>query len=343
MTELSARQQAILGLVIKEYGSTAGPVSSRALVESYGLDISSATVRNELARLEDLGYLTHPHTSAGRLPTTEGYRHFVGRLMGKTELPLEERRTIAHQFYQAQDDFEERMPLAASILARATAGAAVVTAPQAVESRFKHVQLISIQGRRVMLVLVLQGGTVKQQLLTLAEPTAQEALSEASDRLNQLCAGLHAEDIEARIQALPAFESDVANLVVRMMSRADASPRSNVYRDGLRQVLQMPEFAERRQAQGLVRFVEEPGFLDSILEDALSPEVGNVRVLIGGDDRWEELRTCSLVIARYGVSDLATGALGVVGPIRMLYSRTISAVQFVAALLTDLMYDTYVG
>jgi heat-inducible transcriptional repressor len=341
MNGLTPRQQTVLGLVVREYVSSASPVSSRALVGCYGLEISTATVRNELALLEELGYLTHPHTSAGRVPTHQGYRYFVERLLGEVDLPLHERRTIAHQFHQARQGFEQWMPLATSVLARTARGAALVTAPQAAESRYKHLQLISTQGRLVLLILVLRGGTIKQQLLTLVEPLSQEALNEISDRLNQAYNGLAADEIRSRIDALPSLEADVARLVVDIMHRADMHAADIVYRDGLSEVLQQPEFAEGEKAQGLVRVMEERSFLGVVLADALGPEVGSVRVLIGGEGRWDELRACSLVLARYGVTGFATGALGVVGPTRMLYGRAISAVRFVAGLLSDLVYDMY--
>jgi heat-inducible transcriptional repressor len=342
MDELTSRQRTILGLVVREYVETASPISSRALVEDYGLDVSTATVRNELARLEELGYLTHPHTSAGRIPTDKGYRRFVTRLLGGVELPLQERRTIAHQFYQARQDLEQWMPLAASVLARTARGAALVTAPQAAESRYKHLQLISTQGQSVLLVLVLRGGVVKQQMLNLLEPSSQEMLNEASDRLNQLLSGLSADEIAPRVSELPTFEAEIATIVVNIMSRANAQTAGVVYRDGLSEVLQQPEFAEGEHAQGLVRVMEEHSFLEAVLTDALSPEVGSVRVLIGGEGRWDELQACSLVLARYGVTGLITGALGILGPTRMSYGRAISTVRYVAGLLSDLVYDTYV-
>jgi heat-inducible transcriptional repressor len=326
---------------VREYVGSASPVSSRALVDNYDLQVSTATVRNELSRLEDLGYLTHPHTSAGRVPTNKGYHHFVGQLLGEVELPLQERRTIAHQFHQARRDFEQWMPLAASVLARTARGAALVTSPQAAHGRYKHLRLISTQGRTVLLVLVLRGGMVKQQMLALTEPLNQDALNESSDRLNQLCNGLAAEEIKTRIDELPRFEADIAGLVVDIMRRADMHTAGTVYRDGLGEVLQQPEFAEGGEVRGLVRVMEEHSFLESVLADVLSPEVGNVRVLIGGEGRWDELQACSLVLGRYGVSGFATGALGVVGPTRMFYGRAISAVRFVAGLLSELVYDMY--
>jgi heat-inducible transcriptional repressor len=340
--DLTPRQQMVLELVVREFVQTGAPVASRTLVEKYGLDVSPATVRNEMARLEELGYLTHPHTSAGRQPTNEGYRYFVERLLRETELPLAERRTIAHQFQQVRDDVAEWMPLAASVLARTAPGAALVTAPQAARPRYRHMQLISTQGRLVLLVLVLQGGMVRQQMLTLPEPLPQAVLSEAADRLNQLCAGLTADEIEPRIGSLPLLEADVARLVVGMMRRASAVAPDEIYHDGLSELFQEPEFQEGPYVQGVLRVIEERSFLEAILVHALGSTVGSVRVMIGGEGRFDELRACSLVLSRYGVAGLATGALGVLGPTRMGYGRAISAVRFVAGVLSELVYDVFV-
>ncbi len=343
MGELTGRQEMILGLVVHEFVRTAVPVGSRTLVEKYGLNVSPATVRNEMARLEELGYLTHPHTSAGRMPTDLGYRYFVERLLQETELPLAERRTIAHQFQQIRQEVEEWMPLAASVLARTTRSAALVTAPRAARARYRHLQLISTQGRLVLLVLVLQGGLVKQQMLTLPEPLPQPVLSEVADRLNQLCAGLTAEEIEAHIPTLPLFEADIAQLAVGMMHRADLSTADEVYHDGLTELLQEPEFTEGGQAQSVLRVLEERSFLEAVLADTLGPTIGSVRVVIGGEGRFDELQACSLILSRYGVAGLATGALGVLGPTRMGYGRAISAVRFVAGLLSELVHDVFVA
>ncbi len=339
--ELTPRQQTILGLTVREYVKTAAPVSSRALVEGYGLPVSSATVRNELAYLEETGHLTHPHTSAGRVPTHEGYRYFVERLLGEVELPLRERLTIVHQFHQARQNLEQWMPLAASTLARTVRGAALVTAPHSRKARYKHLQLISTQGLGVLLVLVLRGGMVKQRMLTLTEPFTQRELAAASDRLNQVCFGLTAEEMEADAEAFSGFEADVAELVADIMGRVDARSGGAIYSDGLSEMLQQPEFSEGEKAQELVQVMEERSLLKRIIEEALSPDVGNVRVLVGGEGQWEQLRACSLVLTRYGVADFSTGALGVVGPTRMFYGRAISAVSFVAGLLSDLVHEMY--
>jgi heat-inducible transcriptional repressor len=341
MSELTPRQQAILGLVIREYVTRTNPVSSKILLEQYDLGVSSATVRNEMARLEELGYLMHPHTSAGRVPTDTGYRFFVERLLGEVSLPATEQRMITHQFHQARLDMQQWMRLASTTLARTARAASLVTAPQAQESLFKHVQLISTQGRLVLLILVLQGGNVQQQMLTLAEPLTQAELSQSADLLNQVCAGLSSAEIRSRVRNLPTFEAEICDLVLEMMERSNSRSTGEVYRDGLSEMLSQPEFAEVESSQGPLRLLEERSFLDDFLTQALSPTVGGVQVIIGGEGRWEELSHCSMVLARYGVSGFATGALGVLGPRRMAYGRAISAVRFVAELMSDLVYEMY--
>jgi heat-inducible transcriptional repressor len=341
MDRLTDRQQLILGLVIREYVETAQPVSSKHLGSRYRLDISDATIRNELNALQEQGYLRQPHTSAGRTPTEAGYRYFVQRLLGDTELPVEERHTIGHQFHQAPLEPDQWMQLAAAVLARTSQGASLVTAPHATQSRFKHLELIGTHGRFVLLVLVLQSGEVRQQMLTLAEPVPQSQLSTAAQVINRLAEGLTTENIQARLSALPALETEVLQLVVEVMQRSDDRVAEQVYRDGLSNVLSAPEFAHGGSARNALRVLEEHHLLEEVLNEALGPGIGGVQVLIGGEGRWESLRHCSVVLARYGIADHATGAVGVLGPTRMAYGRAISAVRYVAGLLSGMVYEMY--
>lgn len=342
--ELTMRQGLLLKLIVREHVESTAPVASRILVEKYRLDFSPATVRNEMAALEELGYLAQPHTSAGRVPTEAGFRYFVARLMEEQSLPVAEQRRIAHQFHQARDHVEVWLPLAASVLARSSGVASVVTAPRTTQPVYKHLELILTHGRAVLLILVLQGGMIEQQMLALSEPLTQAFLRDAADRLNQIFAGLGLTAIEARIGELPTLEADIARLVVSIMRNAEGSPSDEIYQHGLSDLLQEPEFTEGDTAStSVVRVLEERSLLQAVLAETLTPAVGvgGVRVLIGGEGRWDELRTCSIVLARYGVMNYATGALGVVGPIRMPYSRTISVVRFVANILGEMVYDMY--
>ncbi len=342
MADLTERQETILALVVREYIEGAAPVGSKGLVEKYHLGVSSATVRNEMGVLTEQGYLRQPHTSAGREPTEAGYRYFVQRLLGETELPMPEQRTISHQFYQARGDLAQWMRLSASVLAQHARGASLVTTPQPHQARFKHLELISTQGRLVLLVLVLSGGEVRQQMLTLAEPVTQQALSEAAMHINENCAGLEASDVSTKSQGRPTLEQEVMRLVAEMMHKTETFAMGEVVRDGVTNVLAEPEFAASESARQALRVLEERSYLEEFLANFMSPVVGGVQVVIGGENAWHELRECSMVLARYGVAGYATGALGVLGPQRMAYGRAISTVRYVAGLMSDLMYEIYV-
>ncbi len=341
MEDLTPRQQAILGLVIREYIATAAPVGSKAIVKAYGLDVSSATVRNEMACLEEFGYLTHPHTSAGRVPTDKGYRYFVERLLGETELPLAERRMIRHQFHQVHPEMDQWLKLSASVLAQSAQSVAWITAPLATRSLFKHMELISVRDTLALVVLVLQGGTVKQRALAVARPQSQDELSRMAAYLNEQFADLTADGIVAQLAHLTPLEAQVGELVAEMMGRSDERARSEVYRDGLINILRQPEFAEGQSARQVFGLLQEGSFLEVFLADVPRPAAGGVQIIIGGEGLWEELNDCSLVLSRYGVVSQATGDLGVLGPRRMPYGRAISAVRYVSNLMSELMHELY--
>ncbi|MEW6286779.1 MAG: heat-inducible transcriptional repressor HrcA [Chloroflexota bacterium] len=341
MTELTERQKTLLLLIVRDHIESAQPVGSKRLVEHYHLKLSPATIRNEMAALTEMGYLRQPHTSAGRVPTEAGYRYFVSQMMDQAVLPETVQRTISHQFHQSGADMSQWMTLAASILAHQSQGVSVVTAPHIEQVKFKHVELISTQGRQVLMVLVLAGGEVSQQILTLTEPVSQERLSQTAARLNTLLAGLTPDAMTALPARSDALDQDILTLIVQDMRRSAERVSGEIYTDGLSNVLTEPEFIEKEEARRALKLFGEPATLKELLDRTIAGgNVGGLQVLIGGEGVWEELRQCSMVVARYGVPGLATGALGVLGPMRMSYARTIPTVRFVAGLLSDLVSDT---
>jgi len=275
MPELTERQRTILQLLIRDYIETAQPVGSKRLVERFHLDLSPATVRNEMSALTEMGYLRQPHTSAGRVPSEDGYRAFVGEMIHKAELPASVQNTISHQFFQARPDMDQWMTLAASILANQSQGVSVVTAPHAETIRFKHIELISTQGRQVLMVLVMDGGEVNQQILTLAEIVTQERLSQAAAHLNSLLAGLSMDSIAAVSSRADALEQDIITILLQDMKRTSESVSGEIYTDGLTNVLDEPEFAESDEARWALRLFEErstlQGLLAEIKRKSLSP------------------------------------------------------------------------
>ena len=335
---LTERQETILSLIVREYIRNAQPVASKTLASAFELGISSATIRNEMAVLEEHGLIYAPHTSSGRVPTQKGYRYFVQRLLTHADLPPAERRRIAQAFRQVPFNLEEWMRMAARVLARTAQTPALVTSPRGAENRFKHVELINTQGRLVLMVLVLDGGSVHQQLLTLVEPVPQQILSQTAHILNLTCVHRTADEVRALTRKEPSeLARDIGELVADAMLQADQHGPRDVYRYGLSETL--PSFTED-EAQQAVRVLEEQSLLNVILQEALSDEQSDVRVMVAGEGRWEALSHLSIVIGRYGTPQ-AYGALGLLGPTRMRYGRAVSAVRYVAGLMSGLLDDVY--
>ena len=336
--KLTPRQETILELIIREFVATAEPVGSKRLVEAYGLDVSPATVRNEMKRLEQMGYLTHPHTSAGRVPTHQGYRYFVQHLLPETRLPSTVRRTIRHQFFQVQAEMDQWMQLSASVLARTARSAAIATAPRTEHTRFKHLELISLQPHTVLLVLVLQGGAVRQQIITLDDPRSQSELSQISNRLNEVLSGLSWVQIQ-RLEPEPdGLARRIIELVGEILYHEDER-MDEVYHEGLVYMLQSPEFSDQSAAQQVVEIFENPIILGPFLTEAR--QMPGVQVILGGENPYENLPDVSLVLSRYGRPSYGAGVVGVVGPLRMPYAQTISAVRFISQLMTGLLSELY--
>jgi heat-inducible transcriptional repressor len=342
MSVLSERQKLVLALLVRDYVETAEPISSGRLVKNYQLDFSSATVRNEMAVLEEKGFLSQPYTSAGRVPTREGYRYYVRRLMGEDRLPAHIQEMIRHQFYQARHDVDDWLSLSASVLAQHSMSAAIVTQLHTEEAKFKHVALLSTRGRQVLVVIVLSSGEVHQQTFVLAETLSQVELSGIASRINQLAAGLDAvelEEIDLGNEADPLKE--IFEIVMNTIKESEVIFSGEVYRDGLSNVLSEPEFSEPDKAKHTLEIFEDRVMLDDLLSRTVfDSDTPGVHVIIGGEDTWDQLEDTSLILASYGKKDHAMGAVGILGPLRMSYSRGVSTVRFVSDLISELISES---
>jgi heat-inducible transcriptional repressor len=339
--ELSERQRAILRMIVEQYVATARPVASEGLAAHYGLTVSSATIRNTMADLERLGYIAQPHTSAGRVPTDKGYRYFVGHLMGPATLTLDEQRTIEHQFHQVQMNMDEWMHLAAAVLARMVRNAAVVTSPQSTAARLKHFELLGLTETSAMVVLVTHDGRISQQLLPLEESWDQERLSSLAAHLIRLWHDMTATQI-SRVPLpddMPALAGRVAPLVVGLLARLEEPGGTGIYREGLAHILEQPEFRETERMRQMFDLLEGGGVLLSIIPTVRASE--GVQVIIGDEHQSDQMRNCSVVVARYGLSDNVSGMLGVIGPTRMPYGRAVSSVRYLSDLLGSMLYQIY--
>jgi heat-inducible transcriptional repressor len=335
---LTERRARILSLIISEYIDSAVPVGSETILRRFDLPFSAATIRNEMARLEEDGYISHPHTSAGRVPSDRGYRYYVEALMEERDLPWEVKQTIRHQFHQAGREQDEWIQLAAAVLARSAENAAVVTLPRTPESRLKRVELVGIQETSALLVLVLQQARVRQQVLLFPEPIEQDALTVIANRLNDAFAGCSAAEIARSAVQLTQLEWHVANAVREMMASADGGAYDEAYLDGVRNVLAKPEFDTSEKMLNLLEVLERRNLQQVI---RLSDSADGVTVMIGAENQADWMHDYSLVMSPYGLPGGARGAMAVLGPTRMRYPETISTVRFMADLMSEMLATFY--
>jgi heat-inducible transcriptional repressor len=347
-TSLSQRKQRILRALVEEYIHTATPVASEALVRKYRLPFSSATVRHELAGLEEAGLIHQPHTSAGRVPTDLGYRYFVEHLMEESALSLDEQRLIRHQFYQVQDQLDQWVRLTASVMARLLHSAAVMTPPRANEGLLKHFELLSVTDQSVHMVLVLTDGTVKQQRLLLETTIHQEELSALADRLNRLLRDKNLQEVNEVLarQDFSPVERLVVSSIARILEQHGDLFSDIFYREGVLNILEQPEYTrmgpeeERNErVRKVMEVLEQNRFLPALAEQLHT--TSGVQVIIGGENQWDQMKDVSLVVARYGQEGKVGGLLGIIGPTRMQYGRAIAVVRYMAQVMNELLAEMY--
>jgi len=337
---LSERKEHILRIIVGEYISLASPVGSEAIAHRCGLGLSAATIRNEMARLEEDGYIIRPHISGGGIPSDRGYRYYVESMV-QEEVPLEEQRMLSHLFHQVERELAEWNRLAAALLARMVHNVAIVTPPKAAASRIKHLELVALQESLALLILLLQQAKLRQQLIAFDEVISQGELGAISRKLSALFQGLTRSQVLARSVGLSPVEEQVKNAVVQIMAGEDERRYEEPYIEGLRHILTQPEFAHAQNMLCLMEVLESKDIVRGLLPEMLVE--GGVRVIIGAENREDAMKECSMVVTRYGVPGEVNGVLGVIGPRRMPYGRAISSVRYMGSLMSDLVAELYTG
>jgi heat-inducible transcriptional repressor len=331
---LTERQRAILRLIVQEYSSSGKAVGSKWLTERYDLKLSSATIRNDMAELEHGGLVQHLHTSGGRVPTVEGYRYFVRHLMGQPSLPSEAQIMIRHQFQQPQMQMEGWIQLAASVLSTASGNVSVVTLPRTVQPKLRHFELISLQPRLALLIAVTGESFVRQVFVHLDEPVTQDALRELTDWLLPQSRGKTAAELSLFAGQVFGPALVVLQQLVITLRDFDSVERTEVLHHGLEHIVGQ-RGVDEEDVQGVIGLLSGGSFLNAVLPRVeAQPEV---QVFIGDESLPEELRRFGVVIATYGIDGAVTGLLGVIGPTRMSYLRSVSTVRYMAGLMSDLM------
>jgi heat-inducible transcriptional repressor len=331
--ELTPRRERILRHIIQEYVALAQPVASELIARKYEGELSAATVRNEMAALEEAGLIAHPHTSAGRVPTDRGYRHFVEWLMAQDrELAPAERRTIRQQFHQlAATRSEESAHLASSLLARTLHSAGMATPAATTNARLRRLELVPLADDLVLVTLVLQSGTVSQLVHRLDKAISREELTRLSNELSDKLLDKTAGQVRRSLKTLGQAARPFASVAIRLLQQAQEQAFAAVYLEGLAQLLGQPEFAQSEKLRPILEVLEQQPLLARFLAESLAAP--GVQVIIGTENRLEQMREASLVLTRYGSPDELWGVLGILGPTRLPYWRAVPMVRFMAELM----------
>ena len=326
---MSVRRLEILRAIVDEYVATQEPVGSKSIAARSGLGISPATIRNEMAVLEEEGLITHPHTSAGRIPTDLGYRVFVDKLATVKPLSSAERRAI-ETFLEGALDLDDVVLRTVRLLADVTKQVAVVQYPSMVKSRVRHVELVALTPARLMMILITDAGRVEQRVLELASDASDLFLSTLRNQINNAVMGQRLPDVADRITGIlesysASDRKNVAVVISALIEMAMERPEEKVVLAGTANLARFSEDFSTHM-HPVLEALEEQVVLLRLLGDAGE----NVRVRIGTEQSEHNLRSTSLVTVGYGATDTPLGALGVLGPTRMDYAGSIAAVSAVA-------------
>lgn len=332
------RKQAILRAVVNEFTTSAVPVGSQALQSRYFVNLSSATIRSELADLTDRGYLAQPHTSAGRVPTDSGYRYFVDFLMNLEPIPDRVKTFIEEELREAPADVQGMVERVAMTVASVTQNASVASAPQGSFARIKHVDLVSLEPREVLLILLLEGNLLRQQVLDVTQNVTQAQLTRLARRMNSLLGGRSSDEARRRYDATPlSLEKELLGRVIAVLDLYEKGGESLVVHDGVRNLLRHPEFAESSRLHQVLEVLEETRYLTLLLRQLIGDS--DLQIVIGSENTSSQLQGCAVVLTTYGPSDRLKGVLGVIGPTRMAYSQTVARLQAVARRASERMAE----
>jgi heat-inducible transcriptional repressor len=345
MTTLSPRRGSILRSIVDGYIATGEPVASAVVASDLKVKVSSATVRNEMVSLEDDGYITRPHSSAGGVPADKGYRFIVEGLETSFGQPdAQDFAAIRAAFARRRRDMEEWADAAASIVAGLLKTLAFASAPKADASRIKQLELLLMQDLTAMLVLILHETTVVKQLIPLESPTTQDELFRVRNRVHEAVTGRTADEIDRQIGASDpgdGLESVILGSTVSALRERDQQKISGYNIEGLGRLLGAPELSHDNYGAELTEVLDSDEVLYELSEGA--PNDGSAVVYIGAEIPRVEFNRCSVIIARYGVPSEASGVVGMIGPTRLAYKRAVPVVEAAATLLGDLVTESYYG
>lgn len=328
--ELDERKMTILQSIIKTYLETGEPVGSRTISKYTDLNLSSATIRNEMADLEDLGYIIQPHTSAGRIPSDKGYRWYVDMLMEEKEQEVTEMR---EQMLEKADKMDQLLKQAAKVLANSTNYATMVSAPSYNRNKLKFIQLSQVDENQIIAVIVMEGNIIKNKIITITEPLSNEELLKLNMLLNTNLNGMAIEEINlgmiARLKEMAGAHREVVSDVLDAVGNTiQTSNDYEIYTSGATNVFRYPELSDNQSAQEIINAFEEKQQLAALVSQTLASEENRgIQVYIGNETPVQTMKDCSVVTATYELSEGMQGTIGIIGPKRMDYEHVMKTLK----------------
>ncbi len=340
--QLDERKTKILQAIIRNYLETGEPVGSRTISKYTDLNLSSATIRNEMADLEEMGYILQPHTSAGRIPSDRGYRFYVDALMEAKEREVVEMKEM---LLERQDKMEQMLQQVAKVLAQNTQYATLISAPQTQGSKVKFIQLSRVAEGQILAVIVAEGNIIKNNILNVREELSDETLLKLNILLNTNLTGMSIADINlgmiAGMKQQAGIHSAIVSEVIDAVAEAiQAEEDLEIYTSGTNNIFRYPELADQQKASELINTFEEKQLLGNLLQESLSEESGTgIQVYIGDETTLKSMRDCSVVTATYELGEGMRGTIGIVGPKRMDYDKVVGTLKTLQSKLVELYRD----
>ncbi|HHW30209.1 MAG TPA: heat-inducible transcription repressor HrcA [Clostridiaceae bacterium] len=330
---LDERKRKILHAVVSDYISSAEPVGSRTIAKKHELGLSSATIRNEMSDLEEMGYLEQPHTSAGRIPSDKGYRLYVDELMSIRGLTFEEIETIRLAMETKINELNQLLRQATDVMSRLTKYTSMAITPHMKKSIIKSVRVIPIDNGKALIILVTSGGTVKNSIIKVSDYATMDYLNKVSNALEQKLVGLAVGDVNEMIL------SDLSNIVIdsRLMMKTiidglsdciEGIDNREVYLEGTSNIFNFPEFRDIAKAKEFLSVLDRISLLKKLL-NSNNNQTDKINIKIGSENEIEEIKDCSLIKATYSIGDMIIGSIGVIGPTRMDYAKVISSMMYI--------------
>lgn len=341
--ELDERKKKILQAVIRNYLETGEPVGSRTISKFTDLNLSSATIRNEMADLEEMGYILQPHTSAGRIPSDKGYRLYVDTMMEEKTREVVE---IKEMLVERQDKMELLLKQVAKVLAQNTQYATLVSAPQTKRNKLKFIQLSRVDVHQLLAVIVIEGNVIKNNILQVDEEMSDETLLKLNILLNTTLGGLCIDEINLGMITVmkqqAGIHSDIVSEVIDAVAEAiKAEEALEIYTSGTNNIFRYPELADQERASELINTFEEKQQLGELLQETFDNGGTGIQVYIGEETPVQSMRDCSVVTATYELGGGMKGTIGIVGPKRMDYDRVVGTLRTIQTQLDELYKDDF--